>query len=90
MIQKAIQLDPIDGYNYVEAAGILILDGPLQDLEKARSMCDTASALANKSDWALQKLIDELLALIQPALATPTAPPGAGSAAGGGGAGGGG
>jgi hypothetical protein len=98
MIQKAIQLDPIDGYNYVEAAGILILDGPLQDLDKAKSMCDTAGALADKGDWALQKLIGELLALIQPVLerragaagAAPTAPPDAGSAADGGGAGGGG
>ncbi|HEX5009932.1 MAG TPA: DUF1570 domain-containing protein [Planctomycetota bacterium] len=89
IIQKAIQLDPIDGYNYVEAAGILILDGPLQDLPKAQSLCDTAAALAGKDDWALQKLIDELRALIQPALA-PTAPPSAGSAAGGGSVGGGG
>jgi hypothetical protein len=67
MIQKAILLDPIDAYNYSEAAGILILDGPLQDLDKAKSMCDTATALAGKSNWAVKKLVDELLALIEPA-----------------------
>jgi Protein of unknown function (DUF1570) len=67
MIQKAISLDPIDPYNYAEAGGILILDSPLQDLDRAKSMCDTATALATKGNWAVKQLVDELLALIEPA-----------------------
>ncbi len=67
MIQKAIQLDPIGPYNYTEAAGILILDGPTQDLDRAKSMCDAALALAGRGDFGVKAMVNELLALIEPA-----------------------
>ncbi len=67
MIGKAIELDPIGPYNYTEAAGILILDGPVQDLDKAKSMCDTATALGGKGNYGVKSLVDELMALIEPA-----------------------
>jgi hypothetical protein len=67
MIQKAIQLDPIGPYNYTEAAGILILDSPVQDLDRAKSMCDAAKALAGKDDYGVKSQVNELLALIEPA-----------------------
>jgi tetratricopeptide (TPR) repeat protein len=66
MIQKAIEADPINPFNYTEASGILILDGPVQDLDLALAMTDTALALGGKN-WALRNLVDDLLALIEPA-----------------------
>ncbi len=67
MVQKAIQLDPIGPYNYTEAAGILILDSPIQDLDRAKSMCDAAKALAGRDDYGAKSQVNELLALIEPA-----------------------
>src|SRR5262249_44908256 len=46
LIQKAIELDPIGPQNYLEAAGILILDSPKQDLDKAADLVAVAIALA--------------------------------------------
>ena len=67
MVQKAIELNPIDPYNYTESAGILILDSPIQDLEKAKGMCDTALAVGGRGNYGVKSLVDELLALIEPA-----------------------
>lgn len=67
MIQKAIHFDPIAPYNYTEAAGILILDSPIQDLDRAKSMCDAAKALAGRDDYGVKSQVNELLALIEPA-----------------------
>lgn len=65
-IQKAIELDPIDAYNYTEAAGALILDSPVQDLDRALAMVQTADSLSPRS-WGVQSLVDVLTALIEPA-----------------------
>jgi TPR repeat protein len=69
MIQKAIELDPIGANNYCEAAGILIMDGPKQDLDKAADLAATALALAGSRDWSTKALYDELMSLIEPARA---------------------
>jgi hypothetical protein len=69
MIQKAIELDPIGPLNYCEAAGILILDGPAQDLDKAADFATTAVALAGPRNTGVKSLHDELMALVEPARA---------------------
>lgn len=66
MAQKAIELDPIAALNYTEAAGALVMDSPIQDLDLALAMTNTAKALSPR-DWSVQSLTDELLALIEPA-----------------------
>lgn len=66
MIQRAIELDPVNPLNYTEAAGILILDGPTQDLDRAFNMVETALAL-NSTDYTLRALTSELISLIEPA-----------------------
>ncbi|HTE04666.1 MAG TPA: DUF1570 domain-containing protein, partial [Planctomycetota bacterium] len=67
MIQKAIDLDPIEPYSYMEAAGILIIDGKLLDLDRAMSMIDIAMALGGTRNSVLKGLRDDLLAQIEPA-----------------------
>ena len=66
MIQQAIDLDPIDPLNYTEASGILIMDSDVQDLDMALAMTETALALGPR-DWNVKNLVDELVALIEPA-----------------------
>ncbi|MHC5211589.1 MAG: DUF1570 domain-containing protein [Planctomycetota bacterium] len=67
LIQKAIELDPVQPYNYTEAAGILIMDGPLQDLDRAAALAETALALSGKRDFGARAQYEELMALIEPA-----------------------
>jgi hypothetical protein len=67
MIQMAIKLDPVQPYNYTEAAGILIMDGPLQDLDRAAKLAETALALAGSRDVGARGQYEELMALIEPA-----------------------
>jgi hypothetical protein len=67
MIQRAIELDPVQPLNYTEAAGILILDGPLQDLDRAADLAETALALGGSRDLQVRALYEELMALIEPA-----------------------
>jgi tetratricopeptide (TPR) repeat protein len=67
MIEKAIELDPIDPLNYCEAAGILLMNGPLQDVDRAAAMAETASALAGPRNLVVRSLVDELMSLIEPA-----------------------
>lgn len=67
MAQKAIQLDPVSPYNYVEAAEVLVLPGPTQDFDRAKSMCDAAIALAGKGDFFVGAMAKALLAAIEPA-----------------------
>ena len=69
VIQKAIELDPIGPYNYCEAAGILIMDGPRQDLDRAADFAETAVTLAGPRNTVVKSLHDELMALIEPAKA---------------------
>ncbi|MCB9899239.1 MAG: hypothetical protein H6825_14635 [Planctomycetes bacterium] len=66
MIQKAIDLDPIDPLNYCEAAGQLIMDSPIQDIDKAEALVKTARALDSRS-WQVQALTNELMSMIEPA-----------------------
>lgn len=66
MAKRAIELDPINPLNYTEAAGALILDGPIQDLDLALAMTQTAQALAPR-DWNVKSLTEELISLIEPA-----------------------
>lgn len=67
MVQKAMTLDPVGPYNYVEAAAVLLMPSPVQDLDRAKSMCDTALALAGKGDWFISAMAKGLLAAIEPA-----------------------
>lgn len=66
MCQRAIELDPIDPFNYCEAAGALMLDGPAQDLDRAYAMAQTGLALAPRSAM-VKSLYDELMSMIEPA-----------------------
>lgn len=66
LIERAIDLDPVNALNYCEAGGILIMDGPLQDLDRAEAMVMTARALSRPGTMAWE-LTDELMALIEPA-----------------------
>jgi len=66
MIQKAIEMDPVEPLNYTEAAGILLPDSPVQDLDRAQAMVETARALG-PSRLDIRLLADELVALIEPA-----------------------
>ncbi|GJM20852.1 MAG: hypothetical protein DHS20C15_07670 [Planctomycetota bacterium] len=66
MIERAIELDPVNPYNYTEAAGILLLDGASQDLDRAFNMVETALAL-NSTDYTLRSLTSELTSKIEPA-----------------------
>ncbi len=67
MIQKAIALDPVEPLNYIEAGWILLIDSPLQDLDKAAAMAGTALAVAgSRSEW-VKSSHDELIAAIEPA-----------------------
>ncbi|MHC4846662.1 MAG: hypothetical protein ACYTCU_10950, partial [Planctomycetota bacterium] len=67
IIQKAIDISPLNALNYTEAAGILILDGPVQDLDKAADLAATATAIAGSRNYSVKSLVDELMALIEPA-----------------------
>ncbi len=49
MITRAIELDPVNAYSYCEAAGILIMDSEVQDIDLASQMVITARALAPNS-----------------------------------------
>jgi hypothetical protein len=66
-IQKAIDLDPIEPLSYTEAAGILVMDGELQDLDRAVMLVDIAMALAGGRNPEIRAQRNELLALIEPA-----------------------
>ena len=67
MIQKAIELDPIDPVNYCEAAGVMVMDGKLQDLDKGLEYAKLAKTIAGPRNYGVKALTDELLALIEPA-----------------------
>lgn len=69
MIQKAIELDPIGPLNYCEASGIVLMDGPKQDIDKAADLAAAASALAGPRNGMVKSLTDQLLAMIEPARA---------------------
>ncbi|MDG2150124.1 MAG: DUF1570 domain-containing protein [Planctomycetota bacterium] len=66
MIQKAIELDPIEAANYVESGRILLENSPVQNLDQALAMVETAQALAPR-DFMVKASIDLLMALIEPA-----------------------
>jgi hypothetical protein len=67
MIEIAIEKDPVDPYNYTEAAGILIIDGPLQDLDRAADYAATAMGIAGPRNYSVKSLHHDLMALIEPA-----------------------
>jgi len=67
LIQKAIDLDPIEPLSYTEAAAILIMEGKLQDLDRAVSMLDIAMAVGGSKNYGIKVMRDELLAAIEPA-----------------------
>ncbi len=67
LIQRAIDLDPIEPLSYTEAAAILIMEGSLQDLDRATSMLDIAMAVGGSRNSYIKALRDELLAAIEPA-----------------------
>ena len=69
MIQKAMQIDPLDAYSYTEAAGILIMDGPLQDLDRAANLATAGLKVGGSRAYGVKSLHDELMALIEPARA---------------------
>ncbi len=77
MIRRAIELDPLGPYNYAEAAGILLVDGPVQDLDRAAAMAATALAVAGPRDPLVRALHDELTTLVDRARAAagPTGGP---------------
>jgi hypothetical protein len=77
LARRAIELDPLDPWNYTEAAGAAVPDGPAQDLDTAASLCDTAEALAAPDDTATAQLVRELRGLIEPARAQRAAAQGA-------------
>jgi len=80
LARRAIELDPLDPYNYLEAAGCMLPDGPAQDLDTAAGLCDAAEALSTPEDPGPAQLLRELRALIEPALARrAAAPPAAGA-----------
>lgn len=66
MIQKAIDLDPIEPLSYCEAAGLLLFDSPIQDIDKAEGLVQTARALGPR-DWMVELLATELMSMIEPA-----------------------
>ena len=66
MIQKAMELDPINPFNYTEAAGILMENSEVQDLDMALAMTETARALG-PGRWDVKLLTDLLVAQIEPA-----------------------
>jgi hypothetical protein len=67
VIQTGIDLAPLNPLNYTEAAGILILDGPVQDLDRAADLAATALAIAGSRNYTVRSMHDELMALIEPA-----------------------
>ena len=67
LISKAIELDPINPLNYCEAAGILLMPGPLQDIDRAASLADAGAAVAGPRDLLVASLHAELMSLIEPA-----------------------
>jgi hypothetical protein len=67
MIQKAIALDPVDPESYVEAAGDLLVDSPIQDLDRAAMYADVAKIVAGPRDLLIKSLADEIYARIEPA-----------------------
>jgi hypothetical protein len=69
MIQKSLQLDPLDPYAYTEAAGILILDGAVQDLDRAANMAAAGLKVGGGRNYGVKSLHDDLMALIEPARA---------------------
>lgn len=64
MIEQAIELDPLNAYNYTEAGGVLLLKGPTLDLDRAEAMMATARALA-PGDTTNQSLRRELTKKIE-------------------------
>ncbi len=68
MIQRAIELDPIEPANYIESGRILLADSEIQDLDQALSMAETAGALAPRNLIA-KAAVDLLVAEIEPARA---------------------
>ena len=69
MIQKAMKIDPLDPYAYTEAAGILIMDGPAQDLDRAANLATAGLAIGGGRNMWVKSLHDELMSLIEPARA---------------------
>jgi hypothetical protein len=67
MIEKAIHLDPIDPYNYIQAAGILLAESRLQDIDRAAAMLDLAVAVAGPRDTFIRSMRDFYLSVIEPA-----------------------
>ena len=67
MIRKAIEISPVDPYNYAEAAAILVTEGPQQNLDLATSYAKTAVAIAGPRNMGVKALADEVLAVIEPA-----------------------
>jgi len=76
-IQRALQIDPLDPYNYTEAAGILIMDGPVQDLDRAAKLATAGLKVGGSRNLYVKSLHDELMALIEPARAKHEAAAGA-------------
>jgi len=69
MIEKALKIDPLDPYSYTEAAGILIVDGPVQDLDRAANLATAGLKVGGSRAYGVKSLHDELMALIEPARA---------------------
>jgi hypothetical protein len=67
MIRKALEIAPVDPYNYAEAAGVLVTDGPQQNLDLATAYAKSAVAIAGPRNAGVKSLADEVLAVIEPA-----------------------
>ncbi|HEX5009933.1 MAG TPA: hypothetical protein VFY71_05990 [Planctomycetota bacterium] len=67
MVRKALEVAPVDPYNYAEAAGVLVMDGPQQNLDLATSYAKAAVAIAGPRNLSVKSLADEVLAIIEPA-----------------------
>lgn len=64
MIQKAIELDPLNPLFYIEAGGILVMESEITDLDTAAQMAETGLALGAK-DPSVQGLYQELVQVVE-------------------------
>lgn len=64
MIQRAIELDPLNPLFYLEAGGILIMESELLDPDAAAQMAETGRALDPKSPQ-VEELYNELVQVIE-------------------------
>ncbi len=64
LIKRAIELDPLNPFYYLEAGGILIMESDLLDPEAAYAMAETGKALGPKNTQ-VEEVYEELIQVIE-------------------------